>query len=88
VIEGEDVPAPLPGLKLLAEVPGDPELGTIELDVSVAPLVDPEGVVETAEVSVLPAVMVLRRMVVEVALAEHGARAGLDDGGLHAPGGV
>src|SRR2546426_489911 len=85
-VKGEHRPVHHPFGEIAAEISGHPEPGAVELDRSVAPLVDAERVVESAEVP--PGLTVLPGgMGVEVALAEHRAGAGLDDRGVHRPGG-
>ena len=73
--------------KVVAEVGRDPELGAVEFGLAVVALVHLPGHVGPAEMLLaVPFVAhVAGGLGLEVALAEHRARTGLDRRGVHAP---
>src|SRR5262249_847354 len=84
-IERDDGPVGLTLREVSAHVRRDPEPRVLELDCARMPAVDPEGEVGPAKVLDGAMMDVTGRLGGEVALAEHRAATGLDDGGIERP---
>ena len=87
-IEGQHRPIHLPLRKIPAEIARDPEFGAIKFHFTGVAMIDLESVVEPAKMLAAAMIAMARvtgRRGIEVALTEHRATTGFDNGSVHGP---